>query len=402
MFIRNAWYVAAWADEISDQPLARRICNEPVVLYRDRQNRAAALLDMCCHRGAPLHLGKVVEQGLQCGYHGLIFDHSGACVHVPGQDRIVDRTRVRSFPVVEQDAFVWIWMGDPAKADPETIVRWPYHNDAVNWPHKHTMYPIKAAAMLMVDNLMDLTHLGYVHVSTIGGNPSQHVEAKMEIERTPLGVRFTRWMLNSLPPPTYVKAVGFEGRIDRCQRFEFVAPGSVLQWTGATDAGGYRDGDTSEQQAGIPPVSRPDTGDRHFVLLFLVGRERFPPGRPEWRPSSSSTRSPPRSSRIRRWSRPSRCGSASWASPVWWTSPATRFVCTCAVPWSGCWRRSRSWSWRRNRMGCAHCATHRTPAEATRMRSRGRQPSVNGCSDRRSCRPLRWRCRRRGCRQSPA
>jgi phenylpropionate dioxygenase-like ring-hydroxylating dioxygenase large terminal subunit len=248
MFIRNAWYVAAWADEVSDTPLARRICNEPVVLYRDQQNCAAALLDMCCHRGAPLHIGKVVEQGLQCGYHGLLFDRSGKCVHVPGQDHIIERTRVRSFPVIEQDAMIGIWMGDPAKADPATIVPWPYHNDPVNWPHRHTMYPIKGAAMLMVDNLMDLTHLGYVHTSTIGGNPMAHVEAKMETERTPLGVKFTRWMLNSLPPPTYVKAVGFQGRIDRCQRFEFVAPGSVLQWTGATEAGGYRDGDTSDDE----------------------------------------------------------------------------------------------------------------------------------------------------------
>jgi phenylpropionate dioxygenase-like ring-hydroxylating dioxygenase large terminal subunit len=248
MFIRNAWYVAAWADEIGEAPLARRICNEPVVLYRDAENRVSALLDMCCHRGAPLHMGKVVEQGLQCGYHGLIFDRSGACVCVPGQDRILPRAHVRSFPVVARDAFVWIWMGDPALADPAKIVPWPYHNDQTNWPHKHTMYPIKAAAMLMVDNLMDLTHLGYVHTSTIGGNPSQHVEAKMDTERTPLGLKFTRWMLNSVPPPTYVKAVGFRGRIDRCQRFEFVAPGSVLQWTGAGEVGAYRDGDTSNSK----------------------------------------------------------------------------------------------------------------------------------------------------------
>jgi phenylpropionate dioxygenase-like ring-hydroxylating dioxygenase large terminal subunit len=248
MFIRNAWYVAAWADEITDKPMARRICDEPVVLYRDVSGRAAALIDMCCHRGAPLSVGCVVEEGLQCGYHGLIFGTDGVCVSIPGQDRIPDRARVRSFPLVEQDAFLWIWMGDPALADPAKIVAWPYHNDAVNWPHKHTMYPIKSAAMLMVDNLMDLTHLGYVHASTIGGNPSQHVDAKMETERTPLGLKFTRWMLNSPPPPTYIKAVGFEGRIDRCQRFEFVAPGSVLQWTGAVDAGGYRDGDTSNSK----------------------------------------------------------------------------------------------------------------------------------------------------------
>src|SRR4051812_153243 len=129
MFIRNAWYVAAWADEVGETPLARRICNEPVVLFRDQQDRVAALLDMCCHRGAPLHMGKVVEEGLQCGYHGLIFDRSGTCVRVPGQEHILERTQVRSFPAVEQDAFVWIWMGDPAEADPAAIVPYPYHND---------------------------------------------------------------------------------------------------------------------------------------------------------------------------------------------------------------------------------------------------------------------------------
>jgi vanillate O-demethylase monooxygenase subunit len=276
MFVRNAWYVAAWADEISTTPLPRRILNEPVVLFRDQQNRPAALLDMCCHRGAPLSIGKVVQRGIECGYHGLIFDRSGMCVHVPGQDRILERTRVRSFPVVEQDAFIWIWMGDPTKADFEKIVRWPYHNDAVNWPHKHTMYPIKAAAILMVDNLMDLTHLGYVHVSTIGGNPSQHVEAKMEVERTPLGVKYTRWMLNSLPPPTYVKAVGFDRPLPTL-RVRRAGLGAAMDRS-------HRCGRLSrrrhiQQQTGVPSLSRPDAGDRDLVLLLLVGCERFPSGR---------------------------------------------------------------------------------------------------------------------------
>ena len=91
--------------------------------------------------------------------------------------------------------------------------------------------------MLMVDNLMDLTHLGYLHAKTIGGNPATHVEAEMKTVRTPTGLKFTRWMRNSLPPPSYVKAAGFQGRVDRCQIFEFVAPSTILQWTGATDAG---------------------------------------------------------------------------------------------------------------------------------------------------------------------
>jgi vanillate O-demethylase monooxygenase subunit len=280
MFIRNAWYVAAWADEIADRPLARRILNEPVVLFRDTNGQAAALLDMCCHRGAPLHLGRVTEQGLECGYHGLTFDHAGRCVRIPGQDRIPDRACVRAFPVVEQDAFLWIWMGDPAKADPASIVRYPWHNDTVRWPHKHTMYPIAGAAMLMVDNLMDLTHLGYVHGSTIGGNPMTHVEAKMDVVRTPLGLKFTRWMLNSLPPPTYTRAVGFQGRIDRVQIFEFIAPGAIIQFSGADEAGAYANGltETSKLQFRLFHGLTPETETTCFY--FWSTANGFRPGDP--------------------------------------------------------------------------------------------------------------------------
>jgi phenylpropionate dioxygenase-like ring-hydroxylating dioxygenase large terminal subunit len=237
MLLRNAWYIAAWGDELGDAPLGRRICNDPIVLFRDGKGRAAALADRCCHRAAPLSLGTVVEEGIQCGYHGLIIDGSGCCVKVPGQRLIPDDARVRSYPLIEKNQLVWIWLGDPALADPERVVDFPYHDDHARWPNKHDCYPIKGNYMLMVDNLMDLTHLGYLHAKTVGGNPAAHVEAEMKTTRTPTGVKFTRWMKNSVPPPSYVRAAGFTGRVDRCQEFEFVAPASVLQWTGATDAG---------------------------------------------------------------------------------------------------------------------------------------------------------------------
>src|SRR5258705_4663614 len=73
MFPKNAWYVASWAEDLVAQPVARRICNEPIVLYRDASGRACALIDRCCHRGAPLSAGRVSSEGLQCGYHGLVF-----------------------------------------------------------------------------------------------------------------------------------------------------------------------------------------------------------------------------------------------------------------------------------------------------------------------------------------
>ncbi|HUB95386.1 MAG TPA: aromatic ring-hydroxylating dioxygenase subunit alpha, partial [Stellaceae bacterium] len=207
----------------------------------------AALEDRCCHRSAPLSLGTIVEAGIQCGYHGLIIDGAGCCVTVPGQSLVPPGARVRSYPTVEKDGMVWLWMGDPARAEAAAILDYPYHTDRRLWPNKHDVYPIKGNYMLMVDNLMDLTHLGYLHAKTVGGNPAAHVDAEMKTTRTERGLKFVRWLRNSLPPPTYVKAAGFKGRVDRWQEFEFVAPSSVLQWTGAADADtgayeGKRDG----------------------------------------------------------------------------------------------------------------------------------------------------------------
>ena len=116
MFARNAWYIAAWSDEVADKPLARRILNEPVVLFRGQDGRAAALADRCCHRSAPLSLGRVVEEGIECGYHGLVINCAGQCVRVPGQRLIPPDATVRNYPLVEKNRFLWIWPGDPALA----------------------------------------------------------------------------------------------------------------------------------------------------------------------------------------------------------------------------------------------------------------------------------------------
>jgi phenylpropionate dioxygenase-like ring-hydroxylating dioxygenase large terminal subunit len=247
MYIKNAWYVAAWADDVTDAPLARRICGDSVVLFRDRRTKTpAALADFCVHRGAPLSAGRCVDAGIECGYHGMVYRGDGASVHIPGQVHIPAKARTRSYPLVEKDGCLWIWMGEPALADPATIIDYPFHNDPVNWPHKHTMYPIAGAAQLMVDNLMDLTHLPYVHPATIGGaNATDHVEAIMDVEPRENGLKFTRWMLNHVPPPTYRKACPHLGEtVDRWQEFEFLAPSVVLQWVGAIDAntGAYDQG----------------------------------------------------------------------------------------------------------------------------------------------------------------
>ena len=234
--VRNAWYIAAWSNELDEGPIARKIMGEDLVIFRGGDGKAAALEDRCCHRGVKLSLGQPVEKGIMCGYHGLVFDGSGACVDNPGE-KLNPAYRVRSFPVVERQKFVWIWTGDAEQADESLIIDFPYHDMTDEYNFHFARYDISANYMFMMDNLMDLTHLGYVHTSTIGGNPQEHDDAELTTTRTENGAHYIRWMMNSTPPPSFQKAVGFEGQVDRWQDFEYVAPSSVLQWGGGHDAG---------------------------------------------------------------------------------------------------------------------------------------------------------------------
>ncbi|CAN5749268.1 aromatic ring-hydroxylating dioxygenase subunit alpha [soil metagenome] len=235
MFPLNRWYVAAWGSELTTEPLARTLLNEPVVLFRGENGRAIALEDRCCHRNLPLSHGKVQGDCIACGYHGMVYDGRGQCVVAPGQDTILPAARVRSFPLVEQDEAVWIWMGDPALADSSDVPRYPFHSDP-RWAHKSSYYLIKGNHELLNDNLIDLSHVGYVHGKTIGGTPEAHSVAEMRVDPKADGVTVKRFMRNTAPPPTYVRAVGFTGPIDRWMEIDF-KPGLIQIYIGANDAG---------------------------------------------------------------------------------------------------------------------------------------------------------------------
>src|SRR5690606_16824905 len=135
--------------------------------------------------------------------------------------------------VVEQDGLVWIWMGDPALAEAGGIVRYPWH-DHPQWAHKGRCNFINAPYQLLYDNLLDLTHVGYVHRHTIGGDPDSHSNAEMKTTPRENGVHVMRWLRNSTPPPTYVKAYGFKGKVDRWIEIDFT-PGIVQIYAGAKD-----------------------------------------------------------------------------------------------------------------------------------------------------------------------
>jgi len=269
--VRNAWYIAGWSHEIDEGILARRIMNENVVLFRTQNGDAGALEDRCCHRGVKLSLGYACADGITCGYHGLAFGTDGSCIDNPGEDPNPS-FKVKHYPLVEKNKFLWIWMGDPALADESLIIEFPYHDDP-SYGFQYGHYPINANYMFMIDNLMDLTHLGYVHGSTIGGDTEKHNVAELETFQTENGARFVRWMGDVTPPPTFVSAGGFEGNIDRLAEFEYKAPASVTQIATVDDAGqGDKTNPNKEGKLGFrlfhhaTPVS-----ECEFIYFFSAG-----------------------------------------------------------------------------------------------------------------------------------
>lgn len=245
MFIKNCWYVAAFGNEVSNRPLGRRILGRDLVLFRQSNGTVSALEDRCCHRGMPLSLGELKGDLLRCNYHGLEYDCSGKCVFIPGQKSIPPAARVRSYPVCERGRALWVWMGNPENAAESDIPPFPWFDD-LDWAWKGKMFPIKCNYQMLNDNLLDLSHLAYVHRGTLGGNPETHFNAEMETTHTERSVKVVRRMPDCEPPPTYTRMVELKGRVDRWQEIEFFS-GLITLYSGGVDAGtgayeGHREG----------------------------------------------------------------------------------------------------------------------------------------------------------------
>ena len=163
-FLKNTWYCAGWSEEITDRPLPRMFLNEPVVLLRKIDGTLFALKDRCPHRFAPLNLGKFDGERIECPYHGLKFDMTGSCVFNPhGNGAIPQAAFVKSYPVAERQGIVWIWMGDPERADPSTIVDLSELAPRPDWSIVRDRLLVKVHYELVTDNLMDLSHVRYLH-----------------------------------------------------------------------------------------------------------------------------------------------------------------------------------------------------------------------------------------------
>jgi vanillate O-demethylase monooxygenase subunit len=209
-----------------------------MVFFKGPENKVAAVEDFCPHRGAPLSLGKVCEGKLVCGYHGLEMGCDGKTVHMPGQ-RVRGFPAIKNFAVIERYGFVWVWPGDQSQVDEALMPSFEFFDNPA-WAYGGGLYHVKADYLLMIDNLMDLTHETYVHATSIGQPEIDETPCKTTVEGDK--VILQRHMAGIQAPPFWQMAMSANGldpnaRVDRWQICRFTPPTHIMIDVGVALAG---------------------------------------------------------------------------------------------------------------------------------------------------------------------
>jgi vanillate O-demethylase monooxygenase subunit len=234
MFLRNCWYAAGFSGDFGRTLTARTYLGEAVVIYRTEDGTPVALEDRCAHRRLPLSMGRLDGSRIECAYHGLVYDESGTCIKIPGQTSVPQGARVRGYPVLDRHTYLWIWMGDPKFSDPRLIPDYSAIDEAGERTSRIRLH-LECNYLLTVDNLLDLSHLAYVH-STTTGNAALAEEAVVKVVRAGDAVLIKRWQRNVEPARSFKEFGGFKGRVNLWQVSEYRAPCYIRVSYGSCDA----------------------------------------------------------------------------------------------------------------------------------------------------------------------
>jgi vanillate O-demethylase monooxygenase subunit len=266
-YLRNTWYVAAWDEEIKGQELfSRRLLDEPLVFFREQSGQVKALADRCPHRFAPLSKGILCDDAVRCPYHGLEFNGDGQCTRNPhGNSAIPKAAQVRAYPVVEKYSVIWIWMGEASKADESLIPDFSCMDPQRFYVAKRYLYA-RANYVLESDNILDLSHIQYLHPSTLGSADVSSAITKVEQEDAT--VWSYRQTVNEIMPAFLYDAMGIapDTPVDRWTDVRWNAPASMLLLAGAVPTGRPRN---EGRETALPHLFTPETQTTtHYWFSF--------------------------------------------------------------------------------------------------------------------------------------
>ncbi|HSV82648.1 MAG TPA: aromatic ring-hydroxylating dioxygenase subunit alpha [Ramlibacter sp.] len=243
-FLKNAWYVAAWSEEIkAGEMFHRTLLNEAVLFYRRADGKPVAMLDRCPHRFIPLHMGKLQGDVVECCYHGLRFDCEGRCVHNPhGTGKIPAAAKVRTFPAVDRHQMLWIWMG--AEPADESLIP-DYSVLDTGGPYETTKgyFTMECDYELLGENLLDLSHVPFLHDGLLGS--PEMARGLPVVREVAGGLQVDRWMPNIQVPQVFDLLFRRDGKpVDMWNNMRWNPPAAFM-----LDTGVHAPGESREQGA---------------------------------------------------------------------------------------------------------------------------------------------------------
>ncbi|MBT3990895.1 MAG: aromatic ring-hydroxylating dioxygenase subunit alpha [Rhodospirillaceae bacterium] len=261
MYLRNTWYVGAWAHEVTREPFQRFMLDEPLVFYRTEAGDPVVMDDRCCHRFAPLSSGWLEGDDIVCGYHGFTFDPSGKCIAVPGLDKAPKKAVQNSYPVIEKWGWIFVWMGDAELADESKVPDFHYMDDP-EWAGRGTTLHIEAAYNLIYENLLDLTHAKYVHKTTLATDDVtdhplivEEVDDTVVVRRDMIGIEKTS--------PFFNHCAGFTQPVDHTQHITFTPATYIMINTRVQSAAGTTENKFAEFRV-INALTPEKAGSTHY------------------------------------------------------------------------------------------------------------------------------------------
>ncbi len=164
--LQENWYIACQSHQLSkDKPLKRVIYDQNLVLFRDETYKSVTLPDYCLHRHTPLSEGWVKCGKLVCPYHGWHYDGTGRVDYIPSEGVTCKKPhnrRLTSRPTIEQDGFIWVWMGERIPAENQKPWKVPYRKNE-NWKHYVMETEFDNEVTNLVENFLDVPHTVFVH-----------------------------------------------------------------------------------------------------------------------------------------------------------------------------------------------------------------------------------------------
>lgn len=256
-FLTNVWYMAGWSEELGEGLLSRRLFDRNILLFRTSEG-VAAIADRCPHRFAPLSLGEKCGDTIICPYHGLTFDGAGQCVRNPFSPTIPAAAKLDSWLVHERHGMIWLWGGRREDADTGTIADFSLVEDNSHCRVVRGYTLLEAPYEFGIDNLMDLSHIEFVHKGSFAGN-GVIFRGTHEIRDEGTTLWSTWWMPGVPAPPHTAGVFPPDMLTDHWLDMRWNAPASMQLEIGACPAGQGRDGALIAQQAHVLTPASPTT-----------------------------------------------------------------------------------------------------------------------------------------------